>query len=61
MDLRMLREAEDRVLERRKNAKHHDIDLLTEFMDWLQENEHINKSKEYRKELCELFLTTRQI
>ena len=61
MDLRMLREAEDRVLERRKNDNHHDIDLLTEFMDWLQENEHINKSKEYRRELCELFLTTREI
>jgi hypothetical protein len=60
MDLRMLREAQDRVLERRKNANNHDIDLLSEFMDWLQENKHINKSKEYRRELCELFLTTRK-
>ena len=36
-------------------------ELLNEFMNWLQENEHIHKSKEYRKELCEIFVRERDI
>ena len=59
MNLQMLREAQSRVSERKK-SDNHDIELLNEFMGWLQENEHINKSEEYRKELCELFIETKR-
>lgn len=36
-------------------------ELLNEFMNWLQDNEHINKSVEYRNELCEMFLNDRRL
>lgn len=61
MNLRMLREAERNVIERnRKKSVDTRTELLNEFMNWLQENKHINKSEDYRRELCELFLTTRE-
>lgn len=34
-------------------------EVAREFIDWLQANEHINKSEEYRRELCEMFLSAR--
>ena len=58
MDLQMMRGTHRQVFEQKKH-NNHDSDLLNEFMDWLQENEHINKSEEYRKELCELFIETK--
>lgn len=61
MNLSMMREAQRYVLE--QNSKKNDNaerELLNEFMDWLQTNEHVNKSKEYRRELCEMFLSTRE-
>lgn len=36
-------------------------ELINEFMNWLQDNEHINKSKEYRNELCEMFLNDKRL
>lgn len=60
MDLAMMRGSQRRVSEQKK-PNNHDVELLCEFMNWLQTNEHINKSEEYRKELCELFIETQRI
>ena len=59
MDLAMMLGSQRRISEQKK-PNNHDIELLNEFMDWLQTNEHINKSEEYRKELCEMFLSARE-
>lgn len=60
MNLQMMREAQRQVAEEnRKKSVNTKLELLIEFMNWLQTNEHINKSEEYRKELCELFIETR--
>ena len=58
MDLSMMRGAQRRVAEQKK-PNNHNVELINEFMNWLQENNHINKSEEYRKELCELFIETK--
>lgn len=60
MDLAMMRGIHRRDFEQKK-TNNHDVELLYEFMNWLQENEHINKSEEYRKELCKIFLRERDI
>ena len=59
MDLAMMRGSQRRVSEQKK-PNNHDVELLYEFMNWLQENKHINKSEEYRKELCDSFLRAKE-
>ena len=61
MNLSMMREAQRYVAEQnRKKSVDANTELLNEFMNWLQANEHINKSEEYRKELCDLFLRAKE-
>lgn len=49
------------LTEENERLRADDSELLNEFMNWLQTNEHINKSEEYRSELCKMFIETRRL
>ena len=49
------------LTEENERLRADDSELLNEFMNWLQDNKHINKSVEYRNELCEMFINDRRL